>query len=60
MSKIVHALTICLSLNCYLAIEENYYWRPFAATIPKDAVIAGQDIDNKNVYVGKPNKNKKS
>ncbi|KYB25002.1 hypothetical protein TcasGA2_TC031416 [Tribolium castaneum] len=36
----------------YLCLQENYYWRQYTGDVPKDAVVGGQDINHKNIYIG--------
>jgi hypothetical protein len=33
-------------------IQQNYYWREYTGSIPKDAIPAGKDINGQNIYVG--------
>ena len=30
----------------------DYYWREYTGTIPDDALVGGQDINKKDVYIG--------
>ncbi|XP_044263432.1 uncharacterized protein LOC123010533 [Tribolium madens] len=36
----------------YLCLQEDYYWRQYTGEVPKDAVVGGQDINHKDVYIG--------
>nr|XP_015837640.1 PREDICTED: uncharacterized protein LOC107398348 isoform X2 [Tribolium castaneum] len=36
----------------YLCLQENYYWRQYTGDVPEDAVVGGEDINSKNIYIG--------
>ncbi|XP_044262490.1 uncharacterized protein LOC123009958 [Tribolium madens] len=36
----------------YLCLQKDYYWRQYTGEVPKDAVVGGQDINHKDIYIG--------
>jgi hypothetical protein len=34
---------------CY---QRDYFWREYTGSVPEDAIVGGQDINGKDIYIG--------
>ena len=50
--KLLFATTLFLSYICCTCGYPYFYWREYTGTIPSDAIVAGQDISGKDLYIG--------
>lgn len=45
----MHSIFFLYSFICLLL---DYHWRDYFGKTPKDALIAGKDLQNNNLYIG--------
>ncbi|XP_044260902.1 uncharacterized protein LOC123008908 [Tribolium madens] len=61
MFSFIYLLFVFLLSNSQqcLCLQYDYYWRDFiGGEVPRDAIVAGQNIKNKNIYIGQAYVNK--